>query len=541
MDLRRHLANRPVFARPDRLAYRLSSFVRRHPTGLAATALILLAVTVGSIATASQAQRARDRFEGTRSLANSMLRDLNEALEDLPGGTRVRAMLVSQALTYLEELREDPQADSELLLEVADAYSQIGTIQGNPYYTNLGDLAAARVSYEAALELREQVWTQDTNDPDARQAVADSYGQMALLTAAEGDLTESTRLAELALEVLGPLREVRGENDEFLKVLGRIRAVLGGNLVFEGAFDEGLAELAEAVALMEEIADRRPDDLELRMELWQAYANQMDGWRFSGQFEPALAVLEEGACPMLTRLEARHPTRPAILYALHECYDYVGALQEYFDLPEAVESYRLGLAKAEALRELDPANERANLAVSISLVSIGRKMFLEGRLAEGQPMLEEALAIRLAMREQNPANVSWIRLIASVQRELCRGLLNSGDPDGALRPCLDAVRTHEENIQRDRAGAIAEVTLAYALGHTGRVFRDLARRTGDETEGERLLTEAMGSFQRSIEAYERADLPDDSVWEIPPDEIRADLEAVTQLLRGTGHRTLPRS
>lgn len=50
-DLGRHLESRPVAAREDSLGYRASRFIRRHPSGVASAALILLSIFVGLGAT----------------------------------------------------------------------------------------------------------------------------------------------------------------------------------------------------------------------------------------------------------------------------------------------------------------------------------------------------------------------------------------------------------------------------------------------------------------------------------------------------------
>ena len=50
-DLRRHLENLPVSARPDSVWYRANRFVRRHPGGTVAALLILLSTLAGLFAT----------------------------------------------------------------------------------------------------------------------------------------------------------------------------------------------------------------------------------------------------------------------------------------------------------------------------------------------------------------------------------------------------------------------------------------------------------------------------------------------------------
>jgi eukaryotic-like serine/threonine-protein kinase len=98
-DLQRHLDHQPVSARPDSVSYRMTKFVRRHRTGVAAAALVVLAVIAGLTGTIIQAERAtrqtalakeqRDRADREAGAAKEQrdfaLRQLSraEAINDL--------------------------------------------------------------------------------------------------------------------------------------------------------------------------------------------------------------------------------------------------------------------------------------------------------------------------------------------------------------------------------------------------------------------------------------------------------------------------
>src|SRR5262245_25897818 len=76
-DIRRHLQGLPVTATPDSLFYRAKKFVQRHQVGVAATALLLVAIAGGVITTVREARiaeanrrRAEARFNDVRKLAN---------------------------------------------------------------------------------------------------------------------------------------------------------------------------------------------------------------------------------------------------------------------------------------------------------------------------------------------------------------------------------------------------------------------------------------------------------------------------------------
>src|SRR5262249_37005140 len=117
-DIRRHLAGLPVIARKDTAGYRAGKFVLRHKTGVFAAASVALVLIVGIAATTWEAHvanaqrlRAERRFQDVRALANSLLFELHDAIQNLPGATAARELLVKRALQYLDSLSRESAGD----------------------------------------------------------------------------------------------------------------------------------------------------------------------------------------------------------------------------------------------------------------------------------------------------------------------------------------------------------------------------------------------------------------------------------------------
>ncbi len=156
-DIRRHLDGLPVIARKDTLRYRSEKFIHRHKVGVAATALIILTLLGGLIATFWQANRAtrqatiaaqeRDRaqrrFADVRHLSNALLFEIAPKFEHLQGATEARQVLLTQSLKYLDSLAGESGDDLALQGELAAAYEKVGDLQGNPTNPNLVALADA--------------------------------------------------------------------------------------------------------------------------------------------------------------------------------------------------------------------------------------------------------------------------------------------------------------------------------------------------------------------------------------------------------------
>ena len=117
-DVGRHLANEPVIARADTAAYRAAKFMRRHVTGVAATAGMILLLVAGVVGTSWQARvaraeraRAQQQFNDVRKLATSFLFEFNSSIQSLPGATPARRLLIQRALEYLRKLAQQSRGD----------------------------------------------------------------------------------------------------------------------------------------------------------------------------------------------------------------------------------------------------------------------------------------------------------------------------------------------------------------------------------------------------------------------------------------------
>lgn len=170
-DLRRHLEGRPVEARPDRLGYRASKFVRRNRGLVAAVAVVALALIGGAsgiLWQAGQAADERDRAsleaERARQVTALMtdifrLGDPTQSVGDTIG---VRQVLLEGARRVESSMGQDPVLQATLFLEIARIYR------------NLGLLDEAERLGARALALREE-------HEEGTLSVADALGFQGLL------------------------------------------------------------------------------------------------------------------------------------------------------------------------------------------------------------------------------------------------------------------------------------------------------------------------------------------------------------------------
>lgn len=159
-DLQAYLDGRPVAARQGNFRYHAAKFARRNKLVLAGSALLCLSVIVGTAGVTWQAhianiqrRKAEARAEDLRKLSNSLLSEIDEAIQRLPGSTPAQKLLVSTVLEHLDRAAKDAAGDPQMELDLANAYIRMGNLQGNPYDQNIGDAQGALNSLDKALSI----------------------------------------------------------------------------------------------------------------------------------------------------------------------------------------------------------------------------------------------------------------------------------------------------------------------------------------------------------------------------------------------------
>ena len=133
-DLRRHLAQRPVLARPDTLSYRAGKFIGRNTVAvvLAATVVLtLVGATALSVVQARRVTRESERVAAERDKALEVQGFLLEAYgatsgdQTAPESLTVLAMLDRQVEQARSQYDDRPETRAELLHALAEAYDRL--------------------------------------------------------------------------------------------------------------------------------------------------------------------------------------------------------------------------------------------------------------------------------------------------------------------------------------------------------------------------------------------------------------------------------
>ena len=118
-----------------------------------AAAAVFVALSAGLAVSVHEARVASSRQQQVRMMADKLVFDVHDAVRDLPGSTKARAVIVQTALHYLDSSVNSVQGDGLAEKELAKAYRRLGDVQGNLRAANLGDSSGALARYRQAITL----------------------------------------------------------------------------------------------------------------------------------------------------------------------------------------------------------------------------------------------------------------------------------------------------------------------------------------------------------------------------------------------------
>jgi non-specific serine/threonine protein kinase/serine/threonine-protein kinase len=370
-DIERHLKGLPVRARADTFSYRSRKFARRNKAGIAAVAGVTLSLVVGLAATTwqwriarieraraeAEAVRAKRRFEDLRALTHSMMFEMHDAVSNLEGSTAARQLLARRTLEYLDGLAREAVADPTLQTELVIAYINLGDVQGNPFYPNIGDTAGALESYRKAQTIAESL---------AKTAPADDRARRRLW-----------------------LTQVK----------------MGDMLAFTGNSDAAKESFSRAQANIEELAAAHPENVSLQQDLGSSYDRNGNVRLATGDatsaldsFRRALAIFEE--------LSAKASTNDTLRRNVASAYGKIGSAQMKIGArDEALNSYRKLVELNRARLADDPANAITRDDLAGSLGALGEAQAATGDTDGARRSLYEQLKMYREMSVADPANV----------------------------------------------------------------------------------------------------------------------------------------
>jgi tetratricopeptide (TPR) repeat protein len=396
-DIRRHLQGLPVTARRDSWRYRAGKFAVRHKLGVAASALVLIAVLGGVVATVREARiaaanerNAEQRFNDVRKLANSLMFEIHDSIVDLPGATSARKLIVQRSLEYLDGLSQEAAGDISLQRELANAYERIGLVQGDPSGSNLGDIAGASESFAKALSIREKITrTKYVTNPADTVALAESYRDLCALKArylanVGAALEDCGKAVSKAEDLYRTDPSNRLVQTELAKTYESTGAVYGQGSTSGNAGDSfaALDNHRKALDLVAALAKAHPADMDLAA--WQGSLSSLtaDDLFETGHVSQAVPLYQQA----MRTLEAitQQSNKPSYQASLEFAYQRMGdMLLVAGHAEQSLVYYRKQMETNTKLVAADPKSMTYRTSLSASDATYGHALWRAGHVAEG--------------------------------------------------------------------------------------------------------------------------------------------------------------
>ena len=406
-DVRRYLDGLPVQARPDTIGYRTSRFVRRHKVAVSVSAVALLAVLAGAGVAVYQARvahaqrlRADERFKDVRGIAKSLVFELHDSIEDIPGTTAARQLILKRAAELLDVLSADAPDDPTLGEEVAAAYHRLGDVLGGAAKSNLGDLPSSLAAHRRGLEIRRQLAAAAPLDPVRQERFASSLIDVSYSTQ---DANEALGYAKAAYEIASRLAAVAPSVEAYARRRAAAGFAVGLHLVSAGRFSEAAAEMERVTAEYDSLLAKHPGDDTLARNTMLAHKRL------------GAILLKEG--------------RPT----------------------DALPHYTAALASDEARLAAQPNSTQARYDLSVTLVDLGITRAAIGDTATQLANLARALELREDLLRADPQNMRHRLGVVSVLQRLAGVLVRTGRPLQAqvhARRALGLLRADDRTNQR---------------------------------------------------------------------------------------------
>jgi eukaryotic-like serine/threonine-protein kinase len=229
-DVRRHLNDEPIVARPPSTTYQVQKFARRNKPLVIGVAVVFLVLVVGIIVSVREAIRAR-RAEATAQAVNDFLqKDLlgqasayhqSKADPDI----KVRTVLDRAAASIQGKFHKQPEVESAIRATVGDTYRELG-IYGE-----------SRKQLELALQLQRKVF-----GPGDPRTIATML-RLTRTEEAQGKYADADALGNQTLEA--SKRYLGAKHLSTLQTMNQLVSIYD----YEGKYAQGEALGTQAVAL----------------------------------------------------------------------------------------------------------------------------------------------------------------------------------------------------------------------------------------------------------------------------------------------------
>jgi eukaryotic-like serine/threonine-protein kinase len=501
-DLERWLRREPVMARSVGPAGRLARWARRNPLPAGLSLGLALAFAVGISLIVWQWQRAERNLADSRyhqQRADDGRRDARQVLDEfcirlsddrlskLPGTGPIRQELLQSGLRYYQHFLEQNSDDPLARQDVADAHARLGILRGA-----LGAKPAARQEYEKAIELYASLPISNS----VRRMAASAYNNLGNLLSDVGEIEaaeSSLRSAErLWAEILAD------HPDSLEAVSGRAKALANLALLLQerGDTSAGRQVLAEAHELQIRMRAARPKDPDVEVDLGSSFNTMANNVAALGLHAEEFKLLQQ-AKAHFEAAERLAPWDEKIQLKLAQtqrgCAGSLWALGKH---DEAEAEYAQARVRLESLINANPdgTNYKGTLAMlltNIAMVEADRK-----RPEAARTTLRQAVDLQAKLLAATPDSRQLMRAQGTT-------LHNLGNLDRSEKRLKDAEADYLAAVELFRKALTAHPAdheVNFFLGGTLNNLADVQQQLQRPDEARETFTEAVRQLRTAYSA-----------------------------------------
>ncbi len=480
-DIRRHLDDEPVVARPPSLSYRLGKFARKHKGALSAVAAVFIVLVIGLVTStwlAIEATRARTQAQQRRAQAEDligfMIGDLRGKLEPV-GRLDILDDVGAKALQYFDTLTPEELTAAERY-SLSTTLTQIGEVRFAQ-----GSLDEAAEALEPALELARGVVAAHPERTDWQVGLGAIHFWLGYVHWEREDLELALEEFFAYLEVAEGLVAIDPDNLDFQLERGYAHSSIGFVRQQQGDLDGALEQFELCLAIEQQIADADPDNLDIRLDVADSHnavglvlQNQGHLDEALRHFMADLAIKESLVGADAGKAEWRRQlaaSNQLVATLLHTTGETEGALGHN----------RVAEEILVALTEGDPTNTQWRRGLAAARSSIGRELHALGDIESATEILRASVASLSDLGASDPSNARWQHDLAMTRMRFGSALVTGGDLGAALREAEAARDALATLLEYNAADGSAQRLLGDAHLLAGRIHAQRGDRAIAET------------------------------------------------------------
>jgi serine/threonine protein kinase len=504
-DLHNYLDGFPVQAVAHTPLYLARRFCRRNGKRLAAGCVVVVALAAGVNSWLMQNHAKQEHLRAERlsrdvhQLSTTLLFPLEDEMRNLPGATPARLLAVHTGLEFLQNLATEAGRDSKLNVEIAEAYTKLGDIQGNPANSNLGDEQGALASFETARRLLANL-----RDGEGRYA----YG---VLLTHEGDLItvegNNQEAMQMYREAAGTLLDVSRASPGDLRVKEALEAALNdmGDLESAAGQDhQARAHYDQAQTLSLELLRQQPKSKTYQRYLARCLSHHGDLDWTVGDFQQA-GNAYRASFAIDERLLRQYPDDLKVRYSwIAEANNVAEADEQLGRQVEALALY-LRVAEMESrTTEIDPHNSMALRDQQVGYSNITRVLLKLNKLPEAESSVHRELTIAQVLWNRNRQDAMAADDLSGSEEHLAEVKAKRHQYAAAIASEKEALLLLRGNLQSTQTAEslggvvdgllhLADYDLNFDAAHPG--------KQGTRAEAEKTLAELRGLEPRMRPGY----------------------------------------